>query len=420
MKKNLILLIMLLFLFPGYALNPAGNLGSELGIGILYADSSGISNWYRPEILFMWNTGTGFLAGNASFGKLSFDQQHIHTDIIGGGITVRAGSGFFEWDTCIRSYQFRDFLLQIPNGIPLVDSNMRISGTGGNLLLYGNAAGIQLPSIPVSLKIGATVIAGSWNYGDLYYFYGHPVLPATGIYSASITLSDMIQISCTGFYANPAVYSNDNLFYLGDMDLQYYRCGIGFKTKKNQHILNGIADYIYLNCEGLLSLTSQNQQYLFFPYKYLSADASAFFHLLHMVAGWQWQSRGNISLISIKAGGVVCLYDREQYSVTYLEKDNLFFDGNSGSTADSLSLFQGSALLYGYISYTFKPVSWFSLSAEKLFILPVAGERFREAGYPASAGETGSGVSVTGGGQILESIKTVLLSGLSFSVSVFL
>ena len=114
------------------------------------------------------------------------------------------------------------------------------------------------------------------------------------------------------------------------------------------------------------------------------------------------------------------MYDREQYSVTYLEKDNLFFDGNSGSTADSLSLFQGSALLYGYISYTFKPVSWFSLSAEKLFILPVAGERFREAGYPASAGETGSGVSVTGGGQILESIKTVLLSGLSFSVSVFL
>ena len=117
-----------------------------------------------------------------------------------------------------------------------------------------------------------------------------------------------------------------------------------------------------------------------------------------------------------------CIITKKQILdvLTGKEKDNLFFDGNSGSTADSLSLFQGSALLYGYISYTFKPVSWFSLSAEKLFILPVAGERFQQLREkPGAAGETGFGASVTGG-QVLESIKTVLLSGLSFSISVFL
>lgn len=386
---------------------------------MLYTDSAGSIWWWQPQLSVSAQDNTKGMNGCVSGGQIRFEHQNIRSTISGGGAEMAVQNNWFNFSVLTRVADFGPLMLRIPKGAPLVDGDAIVTNSGGTTFIYGNTAAVHFAAFPLSLCAGAFLAAGDWGEGDLYYCYGYPVLPVFGIYNASIIWNNMLRFSFLGFRAAPQLYSNGDNFYLGGFDIQCYMGGSELYLRLQNHRLSFAARYIYTGGIGRVSLTAENQLYLFFPYKYLIADGDMRLHIINFDAGWEMYSPHDISHIQLRLGAAVCLHDEESYSASYLEKNNFIFNGNSGSVQGMANLFQGTSLLYGYISYTFRPLSFFSLSVKKLTVVPVLGNGLKKL----LAGQSSGGDSVAEGGftqdMLRQTVKTVLLSGLTVSVSLY-
>lgn len=415
MHKLIFLFVLFSITIPIYSFGRDKLVTTGVGGGILYSDSSGTSHFWNPYLSFTKHTETEKMEIKSSADFIFLKQQFLQGMIKGGSIGLKGTNQRIKIESYADVFKIENLRIGILETIPLAQSGSTISLEDGFFFLCGTTGGMEFSSFPLKLTIDTKLITNSWNSGDFFYFYGYPVIPATGIYSIQAEWDNCFSISFSAINSNPFFYSNDDKNILGNLTFLGLKQGLKYKLIFPQQKFYTGFDYIYLNNTGNLSLTSQNQQYVFFPYKFLNAQWNGILHLINVFACYKWKNYRETSFFDIYTGCLACVYDYENYSASYLEKDNMFFGGNKGEYSGKVKILQGSALIYGNIQYTYVPFSFFKLSVNKALIFPLMGKTLKKYIYPEQ--QSTSSPRNPSAEQVISAIKTILLSGLSFSVS---
>ncbi|HIW36482.1 MAG TPA: hypothetical protein IAA30_05820 [Candidatus Treponema faecavium] len=385
----------------------AGGAGAQGGA--LYADGAGSIWWWQPRAHVSLKNAHGAFLAEAHGGQVRARHAYIDAVISGGGARLTGSNEWFSLGVSIGTACHGEARAVIPGGAPLVDGDARVSSSGGSVFLYGLDAAVSFARIPLTVRAGARLGMGGWGPGDFYYFFGYPELPLYGAYSVSAVWSDMAELRFAGFHGGLRLYSNEERAELARAQVNGYAVQARTGVDLGRHRLSFSAGFVYAEVAGALGLTSQNQKYMFFPYKYVNAEGRFGAWLLHAGAAWQSESARGVHALDVRAGAAVCVYDRVSYALSYLEKDNLFFDGESGEFSGDRRLLQGSALVYGYVGYRLQPAEWVSITLRKLFAVPLLSKQL------APQGGVGGADGGLDAGQL---IKTALLSGLTLGLTI--
>ncbi|MBO4639308.1 MAG: hypothetical protein J5710_06080 [Treponema sp.] len=269
------------------------------------------------------------------------------------------------------------------------------------------------------IRTQLTLIAANQksNQGDLYYFFGHFNIPSLYGCLLKITLPFDFYLDSGCFISNIAIFSQiEN--QIGDGIVNLYDCFLGknwiFSTN---HQLDSKIGFVYCDLKGLCTLTSQDQNEMLFPFSYFHADCNSNLEFLSLGADYTFQS-GNLSF-SINSLVLVNVYTYLHYYLKETYKKNMFYDGSIERHEDTISFSRCDSLLtlnarldyYANFSSSFKTNFFIS----KKFLIPILSSSTNELFSDFVTSQPTESTS----SQTSFYLKTVLLSGITFGVSLY-
>jgi hypothetical protein len=257
----------------------------------------------------------------------------------------------------------------------------------------------------LTLEPSVSYAAASWDKGDFYWFFGKPKLRAfwrLGVKGAY----DAHSLGFTFFSLDAGILNNDavSLFEGASKGIVlYYR----FSAKNRNFPLSGVLGYCYAAAGLEGELTSSNQGYSLFPYRFYNLDTSFSTHvgfaMIRLEQGF------SIFRVNAALGAAQVVRGTGSADIHYREKS--LFGG--GEKTDPLSKDMGGlgaaflSIDFGAPSLRIGATTKLSLGLKKTLALPWGYRNI------FSAGESGASDSPAGGGFDTDLLRTILLSGFS-------
>ncbi|MDR0302002.1 MAG: hypothetical protein LBI04_06800 [Treponema sp.] len=386
------------------------------GTGTLWVDDDGTS--------FYWHSGlavTLIPGGPSPHFFMNFDLGEVSSSLplANGSVFGFMGQlGVKTSDTETPAYTpFEGLTLAFgffnQPQISVVTDEFSISNDGGNGYFFGIEAPLRFGCfsvVPVFMYGTAR-----WQDGDLYWFFGKPQIPCVWGYGLDISLSTESRyahsLGFRGLAVDLNIISNEDepLFAAGiDALTLFYQ----FSLENEKTAFSGTLGWLYagLSLDG--ALTSSNQPYFLFPYLYFNITdacykAHAGFALL------RFRYNHGIFRYNFNLGALNIFYDHGEADIQY--KNKKLFGGNEHTEKFNIEISGlGAAFLSLSAALPSLPIGSrcrLSLGLQKMFFLPWGYQNLLSSG----ASTSGSGTETPSVSSSI--LKTVLLSGLSFSGS---
>lgn len=306
-----------------------------------------------------------------------------------------------------------------------------------------------------SISLSMIAANGGFDWGDLYYFYGHP--QKSKIYGGKILLEFPFKIDVfaiggsvefklkadnTDAAANLGnAGANLGIFgvkkrFLGEKKERNWWRNLQKTRPLNHHTLDVGALFAYADYFGSLSATPETQTYFFFPYKKIYAHANG--EIFAAGGGLSYKySRASFEGLA-NAFYIHCFSNPSSANYYYHYKKNLFFDGSSESSNYELADLKNCGFFAGQISlsYDFKNLLHLKktrpvLKLSRIFAIPVLTDELRGKINKTSSSSASSATSASSSGFIssssdgglsvsksLDRLKTIFLSGTVLSLKI--
>jgi hypothetical protein len=358
--------------------------------GSLLVTSGGTSGYGLGGLAYAGETGLRLKAGA---GELFLKLPEVQGDI--RAATGRLGLRAQNFGAAFTVGGFGHSTFRADFGEAVFNSE------GGSGLWFDAALSFRIRGL--TLEPSASYGAASWGKGDFYWFFGKPNLPTfwrlglTGAYDAH-------SLGFSLFSLDTDILNNDEepLFTGASQGLVlYYR----FAAKNKNFPLKSVLGYGYAAAGMEGGLTSSNQGYAVFPYRFYNLDASFSTHAGFALLNLEY--RFSIFRIAATLGAVHVFQGTGSADIQYREK-NLF--GGREKT-DSLPVDLGglgAAFLsadFGMPSLRLGAKTKLTLGLKKTLALPW--------GYRNVFSAREDGTSPSGGGFNTDLLRTILLSGVS-------
>ena len=192
----------------------------------------------------------------------------------------------------------------------------------------------QLDFVYDKIKISPFVCLGKLHTteGKFYWFNGKVGIPSISSFGTNVKINKNQFIGCyskikiAGFNYDDEILGNaigsllsinyKRIINLGDISIS---SGLGY------------GDFSGYLC---LSLNQDNQQYLFFPYKFYDCQGNINLQYLNFDFGFEYKKKQFELLINTKY--FLCLNQIGEANLTWEYKKNIFFDGSAGSESYNL------------------------------------------------------------------------------------
>jgi hypothetical protein len=280
---------------------------------------------------------------------------------------------------------------------------MVFNSEGGTGSLFDTALSFRIHEF--TLEPSVSYAAASWDRGDFYWFLGKPKLPAfwrwglKGAYGVH-------SLGFNFFFLDADILNNDEVPLFEGVSrgtALYYR----FSSKNRNFPLRAALGYFYAAAGMEGELTSSNQGYSVFPYRFYNLDGSISAHAGFAMISLEY----GFSIFRVNAAlGAVQVFQGTASADIHYQKKRLF-GGEEKTEPLSKDLGSpGAAFLsvgFGMPSLRIGAKTKLSLGIKKTLALPWGyGKIF-------SAGESADPDSSSGGGFGTDLFRTILLSGLS-------
>ena len=277
-------------------------------------------------------------------------------------------------------------------------------------------------------KVSADLLFGKADIanGDMYYFYGRP--DNFVLFAGKTTVTGPYGISIISFGGNlsESITTNERIS-VGNDEISIFAF---YLSKKIQFSLADyfsiipFAGYVYLSSTGTVLLTTANQTYSLFPFKYVGGNYDIQMHFL---------STG-ISF-SVRKGGfnfkfdffyLVCIENKASGRYSYKFKKNILFDGESGDDKILFPNTVGTHIFAGMIeaSYSFNTLKHIVPTVKITKVIAAAILTKETTDFLNGVSSSHSTVSETSASSsdndlpASELIKRALLSGTSVAIKI--
>ncbi len=390
---------------------------SRFGL-LLYTEES--SSWYRTgKAGINLQTQTEQLTIEGQYLKGKSRHENFFTDIDFGSIHFEYFQNPFRIKSTFSSFSIPDDL-KIGDGKP----SFKVSVGSGNSLNFGIDFDFSLFNKDWEFGVDCLSLTAGFQEGDLYYFYGKPddfsFLGGKSKLSLPFGL-DFFSIDGK-LSGNMKTNSEEKI---GDFDTSLlsfflakefvFQIGDKFSTKP-------FIGYANLSFSGNVMVTSENQRYFLFPYKFIGGSIDETFHLLSAGNSFEFKKHGFSLLIDCVY--FYCLQNSASGEYSYKYKKNILFDGSSAREKIDLPNAAGTHIFAGNIdiSYKFSIDKHFSptLRISKIIATAILNEETEDFFSTSSASDTSiSGASTEGNNNFTwNKLKEALLSGTSISLRI--
>jgi hypothetical protein len=349
-----------------------------------------------------WQSGLSVKKGERFYSDLAFGR--IASSLPWAEGAVLGGRGKFGFGLPRFGLDFSYGFLQ--HGLFSAETEIfSVRNDGGRFFYAGLEAPVRFGdwSVVPSFVYGS----GSWDKGDLYWFFGKPDIPALAVYGLSVKYRERTELALRHLFMDMDVLPNDGAGQLFDSRLDAYAAYGRFSREIAGLRLGGSLGWLYAEAGINGALTDSNQHFVYFPYNFYrmngSLDLHAGFGAVDLKQDFSFfHYRLMIGVAHIVQGGGLA-------DIHYKKKT--LFGGEEVFDKRSLDL-GGVGAAFMLFDAEFSPMrlgrrekTWLSLGLKKLFAVPWG---YDKAASGASSSSGGSGAP-TGG-----LLKTALLSGLSF------
>ncbi len=288
----------------------------------------------------------------------------------------------------------------------------------------------------VSLEAEILALDGGFEWGDLYYFYGHP--RNIEVCAGKTAISVPFGIDFSGFFArlktDIQADNTDESASLGKASVNFFVLSLkkqlagldGSFMQSQRHFLSAGVLYCYADLSGSVLATSETQDYFFFPYEKIFGSANDIFHIAGLGFSYEYVR----SLFDFKLDTIYlhCFSNEAAANYSYKYKKNIFFDGSRGGDDFNLAEFKNCGLFAGKAELSCKLKKIMNLKRtspelklSRIFVIPILTENAKSSlmhnasskGFADSASDSGFSSS-----RALNKIKTVLLAGTVFSLEI--
>lgn len=361
MKKRLLAVLALLFsvgtAFSEINLAPKLSLCSsiESQFGFLLYETNN-SSWFHTEKLdaelfvnsdYPQERHSISLGAQYLYGKS--DRTDFNANLHFGSINTIFSKDVYQVKLGFSAFSVPNSI-QILNGKPrfiLKDSNGIFGVIGGKVKMY---------LFEKEWSVSADFLFGNANVasGDMYYFYGKPNNFVLFGGKSIITAPYEISLFLMGGALSIDLDTNENT-KLGNIDASIFAL---FLAKEIQFQLADFfsimpfVGYAHLYANGSAKLTSANQTYSLFPFKYIGGCFDEEMHFLS--AGTSFIIRKGGFNFSLNFLYLFCVKNNNSGSYSYQYKKNLFFDGSSDAGELFLPDAAGSHIFAGILEASYK------------------------------------------------------------------
>ena len=371
--------------------------------GTLWVEDDGAALYWQGGLAF--DFGQNFFLG-IDFVNAYANLPWLDTSAFG----LRARLGF---DTAAAGFVFTAGFfdhshLQIGGGL------FSVNNEGGR----GSFVGVELPLRfgPFSVSPHFLHAEASWKDGDMYWFFGKPRIPSIFLYGLSFEFDWQRPyrqgLDFHHFSMNLNIVSNDYA-PLFAARLDSYLLFYSFSLERPGGKFSGTLGWLYADAILEGALTSANQPFFLFPFRFFEVNAKIGAHAAFALFNFQ-RSPGIFSY-NINMGLIHFFHDRAGVNTHYQMKN--LFGGREGRDEISLDIAGlGAAVLLleaALPSLQIAPGKRLFVGLEKIFALPWG---FGDLIASSTLGRPGGGPSLSGA-DIASVLKTVLLSGLSIRFS---
>ncbi|MBE6349765.1 MAG: hypothetical protein E7062_03300 [Spirochaetaceae bacterium] len=205
--------------------------------------------------------------------------------------------------------------------------------------------------------------------GDLYYFYGNIHAPFMGHYGINLHYKNhRIEFSYLGGKIDIQNDDEQPLFYSVEKD---FHGGYYFSFKKETWQIQPYISYDFFIGEFIGSLTSANQGYFLFPYRFYNLEGQISTQIVCL--GTDFLCKKNNWDFLIHYSTQFFVQQKGFYNADWQYKNNIFFDGSSGNENSLLNYLNlaGVTCIKFANSYNFysKKIN-FKLNFAKNIVLP--------------------------------------------------
>ena len=315
-----------------------------------------------------------------------------------------------------------------------------LNGKPRFLLKNGKLAGVSSSFAyhfqeDVSLEAELLALDGGFEWGDLYYFYGHP--RNIEVCAGKTAISVPFGIDFSGFFArlktDIQADNTDESASLGKASVNFFVLSLkkqiagldGSFMQSQRHFLSAGVLYCYAEVSGSVLATSETQDYFFFPYEKVSGCINDAFYIAGLGLSYEY-ARSSLDF-QFDAFYLHCFKNGAAANYFYRYKKNIFFDGSSRDDDFDIAEFTGCGLFAGKAELSCGLKNLLGLKRiepkvklSRLFMIPVLTENAKKilkssgsSGFSNSSSESGFSSS-----KALNKIKTVLLAGTVFSLEI--
>lgn len=375
-----------------------------------------------------------FLAASGGFFCAKPDLSKFDSDIYSGFGKVQVGNSKLD-------FSVGAFGVNLPGETKILNKKPRFTLEDGQFAGVLSSATFHF-SQNFGVSFSALAANGGFDWGDLYYFYGHP--KKTDIYAEKIDfeLPFKIDIFALGASiefkiaadnteidanlghagANLAVFGAKKRF-LGEKEKNHWWLASSQKQSQSRHTLDALAIFAYADFFGSVNATSETQDYFFFPYEKVRGKADG--NLFAAGGGFSYKySRASFEA-EIDAAYLHCFSNPSSADYSYQYKKNLFFDGSSDSSDFDIIDFSSCGIFAGKVSLSYNFQKLFhlkktrpELSFSRIFALPVLTDSARSSLHFSSKSSSSSSSSKLSSSKGLNKLKTVLLAGTLISFKI--
>jgi hypothetical protein len=348
-----------------------------------------------------------------SVGGAGSDFPAFNTDYT--GVWLNAGV-----DTAPLGFDLSGAYLYRKQLTVILPDNSPISSEGAE----GYFLRLALPLRLGDWKVNPSVLYGQGNYkdGDFYWFFGKPDVPSfliTGL-SAAYQEKHFLYFYYLSLEMNILSPANTKLF---ESHFDAFTAAYRFSLEWKPFRLSGTSGWLFTKGKLDGTLSSDNQQYLWFPYNFYKAGFNARLHA--PFAALQAEYRRDIFLLRMIAGAVHIFYGDAAVDIHSKEKELSFlgipvFKGEEDSSSRFFNL-AGIGAAFLSINAGLESVRVYrgsntgpslSLGIRKTFAVPWGYEALFDSGS-SSGGEEEEAAQPA---KALN-LTSILLSGVSFYCS---
>jgi len=372
--------------------------------GTLWVEDDGTSGYWRGG----FNLGYG---KNFSLG-FGIGQAISNLPMVNG--SVLGGAGEFVFDMRAGGIKLRSGFFN-HRELNIAVDKVKLSNQGGSGFFIGAETPLHVG--PFSAAPCFYYGNASWDDGDLYWFFGKPKIP--WFYAFGLSLGFEQKYARPGninhglgfrwAFTDLAISSNENEPVFDakiNGGLLYY--SIKLETAKNRFSL--AFGWLYARTAVDGALTSVNQPYMLFPFRFLNINVYIDVNAGFALSGFR--RKAGIFQYAVNLGMLHIFHNNGDIDVNYKMKK--LFGGSEGSTTINPEFSGlGAAFLLLEGSFPAIPLGRYRLSAglQKAFIVPWGYDKLLPSATGAPTGTPPQKPA------ILPLVKSVLLSGLSLHCS---